>query len=42
MEGSSSTGQGPQWAVVPVEGEEEEEEEYLKSISIFLAFLLDA
>jgi hypothetical protein len=27
MEGSCSTGQSPQWAVVPVEGEEEEEEE---------------
>jgi hypothetical protein len=27
MEGSCSTGQSPQWAVVPVE--EEEEEEYL-------------
>jgi hypothetical protein len=26
MEGSCSTGQGPQWAVVPVEEEEEEEE----------------
>jgi hypothetical protein len=27
MEGSCSTGQSPQWAVVPVE---EEEEEYVK------------
>jgi hypothetical protein len=27
MEGYCSTGQSPQWAVVPVEGEEEEEEE---------------
>jgi hypothetical protein len=26
MEGSCSTDQGPQWAVVPVEEEEEEEE----------------
>jgi hypothetical protein len=25
MEGSCSTGQGPQWAAVPVEEEEEEE-----------------
>jgi hypothetical protein len=30
MEGSCSTGQSPQWAVVPVEEEEEEEgDEYL-------------
>jgi hypothetical protein len=27
MEGSCSTGQSPQWAVVPVEEEEVEEEE---------------
>ena len=27
MEGHCSTGQSPQWAVVPMEGEEEEEEE---------------
>jgi hypothetical protein len=27
MEGSCSTGQSPQWAVVPVKEEEEEEEE---------------
>jgi hypothetical protein len=27
MEGSCSTGQSPQWAVVPVEEKEEEEEE---------------
>ena len=27
MEGHSSTGQSPQWAVVPMEGEEEDEEE---------------
>jgi hypothetical protein len=27
MEGSCSTGQSPQWGVVPVEEEEEEEEE---------------
>jgi hypothetical protein len=27
MEGSCSTGQSPQWVVVPVEEEEEEEEE---------------
>jgi hypothetical protein len=27
MEGSCSTGQSPQWAVVPVEEEKEEEEE---------------
>jgi hypothetical protein len=27
MEGSCSTGQSPQWAVVPVEEEEKEEEE---------------
>jgi hypothetical protein len=27
MEGSCSTGQSPQWPVVPVEEEEEEEEE---------------
>jgi hypothetical protein len=27
MEGSFSTGQTPQWAVVPVEEKEEEEEE---------------
>jgi hypothetical protein len=27
MEGSCSTGQTPQWVVVPVEEEEEEEEE---------------
>jgi len=26
MEGNSSTGQSPQWAVVPMEGKEEEEE----------------
>jgi hypothetical protein len=26
MEGSCSTGQSPQWAVVPVQEEEEEEE----------------
>jgi hypothetical protein len=28
MEGSCSTGQSPQWTVVPVEEEEEEEEDY--------------
>jgi len=27
MEGHCSTGQSPQWAVVPMEGEEEEEED---------------
>ena len=27
MEGHCSTGQSPQWAVVPMEGEEQEEEE---------------
>ena len=27
MEGYCSTGQSPQWAVVPMEGEEEKEEE---------------
>jgi hypothetical protein len=27
MEGSCSTGQSPQWAVVPLEEEKEEEEE---------------
>jgi hypothetical protein len=31
MEGSCSTGQSPQWAVVLVEEEEEEEEEILTS-----------
>ena len=30
VEGHFSTGQSPQWAVVPMEGEEEEEEETLK------------
>jgi hypothetical protein len=33
MEGSCSTGQSPQWAVVPVEGEEE----YWRSTLIFSA-----
>ena len=28
MEGHCSTGQSPQWSVVPMEEEEEEEEEY--------------
>jgi hypothetical protein len=32
MEGSCSTGQSPQWAVVPVE-EEEEEEVYVLYVS---------
>jgi hypothetical protein len=29
MEGSCSTGQSPQWAVVPMEEEEEEEVSYV-------------
>jgi hypothetical protein len=29
MEGSCSTGQSPQWAVVPVEEEEEQEEVFI-------------
>jgi hypothetical protein len=33
MEGSCSTGQSPQWAVVPVE-EEEEEETHFENIAI--------
>ena len=28
MEGHCSTGQSPQWAVVPIEEDEEEEQEY--------------
>jgi len=35
MEGHCSTGQSPQWAVVPMEGgevEEEEEEEYYDDV----------
>jgi len=35
MEGHSSTGQSPQWTVVPMEEEEEEEEE-----EVALAFVL--
>jgi hypothetical protein len=39
MEGSCSTGQSPQWTVVPVEEEEggEEEDEEEESISLFFA-----
>jgi hypothetical protein len=37
MEGSCSTGQSPQWAVVRVEEEEEEEEEVVVPVgNIFL------
>jgi hypothetical protein len=34
MEGSCSTGQSPQWAVVPMEEEEKEEEECLFCIHV--------
>jgi hypothetical protein len=35
MEGSCSTGQSPQWAVVPAEEEEEEEEE-CRNYNVFI------
>jgi hypothetical protein len=34
MEGSCSTGQSPQWAVVPVEEEEEEENYLLRHVCV--------
>ena len=49
MEGHCSTGQSPQWAVVPMEEEREEEEEHMSGhksnmrinlISVSLNFLL--
>ena len=41
MEGHCSTGQSPQWAVVPMEGEEEEGEEEEEDYNLYNFIVLN-